>query len=146
MGLEEHLLRDEADRLQVYDDATGKTLKRGTKLIGVPTIGVGINLLVGITREESRYLLRNRITDLQYVLRSVLPWYVSLSPVRRVVIENMAYNLGLTGLMKFKATLAAIKAGEYHKAAEQMLRSRWATQVGKRAHRLATMMREDREL
>jgi lysozyme len=145
-SLEDDLLRDEDERLQIYDDATGKPLKAGVRLLGVPTIGVGINLL-NITQEESRWLLRNRIARMRKELADALPWYQSLSPVRQLVLENMCFNMGLTRFLGFKKeTLPAIKAGDYDKAAKLMLKSKWARQVGARAKRLSEMMRTDTEV
>jgi len=60
--------------------------------------------------------------------------------VRQRVLLDMAFNLGISGLLKFKRTLKAIRAKQYEKAAEMMLDSRWATQVGQRAKRLSKMM------
>jgi lysozyme len=56
------------------------------------------------------------------------------------VLVNMAFNMG-GGLLSFVNTLAAIQRGDYNAAANGMLASRWATQVGARATRLADMMR-----
>ena len=50
----------------------------------------------------------------------------------------MAFNLGVFGLTKFQNTLAFIEAGDYESASEEMLRSRWAEQVGARALDLAS--------
>ncbi|MFQ5421037.1 MAG: hypothetical protein ACE5EY_11830, partial [Anaerolineae bacterium] len=55
---------------------------------------------------------------------------------------NMAFNLGRTRLARFGKMWAAIHIGDYALAAEEMLDSRWARQVGERAHRLAEMMRD----
>jgi len=44
-------------------------------------------------------------------------------------------------LSKFKKTLGHIEAGEYEEAASEMLNSRWAEQVGRRANTLSEMMR-----
>jgi len=52
----------------------------------------------------------------------------------------MGYNLGVPGLLKFKITLANIRDREYQIAAQAMLSSRWAGQVGQRAQRLSRSM------
>jgi lysozyme len=70
-----------------------------------------------------------------------LPWWRNLSPVRQRVLVNMAFNLGMVGLLTFKNTLGAMQNGSYAAAAAGMLSSKWATQVGVRAERLADMMR-----
>jgi len=53
----------------------------------------------------------------------------------------MAFNLGIAGLLKFENTLALIRSGSYAQAAAEMVKSKWAKQVGKRADRLANMMK-----
>jgi len=53
----------------------------------------------------------------------------------------MAYNLGIAGLNKFRKMWAAIDVADYATAAEEMLDSKWAKQVGVRAIRLSRRMR-----
>jgi lysozyme len=73
-------------------------------------------------------------------LEEALPWVTKLDKVRQTVLLDMAFNLGVKGLLGFARTLAAIKAGEYQKAASHMLHSLWARQVKTRAVRLSKMM------
>ena len=78
-----------------------------------------------------------------------LPWVTQLNEVRQRVLVDMAFNMGIVGLLSFKRTLATIQAGDYQQAATMMLDSRWAGQVGQRAERLAHMMvtgKDPREL
>lgn len=108
---------------------------------GKLTIGVGRNLEDrGITLAEARMLLANDLTDVRNGLLNALPWVGNLDEVRQRVLIDMAFNLGLQGLLQFERTLGAVKAGEYQRAATMMLQSRWAKQVGQRAERLARMM------
>jgi lysozyme len=53
----------------------------------------------------------------------------------------MIFNLGPKGFAGFKNTIASIARGDYADAASRMLQSKWATQVGNRAVRLAAAMR-----
>ena len=64
-----------------------------------------------------------------------------LGPVRRAVIIDMLFNLGLTKFYGFERMISAIEHGDYATAADEMLDSRWAKQVKSRAYRLASMMR-----
>ena len=48
----------------------------------------------------------------------------------------MCFNLGITRLLKFKKFLGALESKDYKTASEEMMDSRWATQVGPRAVRL----------
>lgn len=61
--------------------------------------------------------------------------------VRGFVLLNMAFNLGLAGLLKFKKMLAAVEAGNYPLAAAEMRNSLWAKQVKGRAVELEDQMR-----
>lgn len=70
-------------------------------------------------------------------LDEAFPWWKDLDDVRRRVLVNMAFNLGIEGLAEFKNTLAAIQAGQWSAAASGMRSSLWARQVGARAERLA---------
>jgi lysozyme len=53
----------------------------------------------------------------------------------------MGFNMGVPRLMKFVKMWGAIEVGDFYEASEQMLDSRWATQVGKRSEGLAEMMK-----
>jgi lysozyme len=120
----------EGERLGPYRCTAGKL-----------TIGVGRNLEDrGITRAESAMLLANDIEEMDANLTRKLPWVARLDDVRRRVLIDMAFNLGVSGLLEFKRTLAAVEQGRYQEAAGMMLQSRWASQVGERAQRLARMM------
>ena len=70
-----------------------------------------------------------------------LPWTAGLDPVRRLVLEDLAFQLGVDGLLEFVRTLADVEAGDYPAAADEMLRSRWAEQTPNRAAGLAELMR-----
>jgi lysozyme len=76
------------------------------------------------------------------VLDRNLPWWRDLSEARQRAVVNMCFNLGITRLLGFSKALAALKAGQYEEAARQFLDSRWATQVGQRAQRIAELVRK----
>ena len=135
------LTRDEGLRLTVYDDATGQPIRPGSVVKGHPTIGIGRCLDThGIDIDEAVDLLGNDIDATAGALDAALPWWRELAPARQSVLINMAFNLGVGGLLSFAHTLAAIRAGDYACAAEDMLASAWAGQVGERAKRLAQIM------
>lgn len=133
-NLEQQLRADEGEVLHAYQDT-----------LGFWTIGVGrlIDKLRGggITKEEAAYLLRNDIERKTAEVRSRLPWVERLDPVRQGVLVNMAFQLGVGGLLAFKNTLALIERGDYAGAADNMLKSTWATQTPARAQRLAKQLR-----
>ena len=129
-ALQALLIRHEGLRLKPYRDTVGKL-----------TIGVGRNLDdVGISEAEALDLLGADLLRVQTGLDRRHPWWRSLDPVRRHALIDMAFNLGPQGLDGFTLTLAGIRGGAYAEASREMLRSRWAEQVGARAVELAHMI------
>lgn len=129
--LAEQLVVDEGLRLKPYRCPAGKL-----------TIGVGRNLEDrGITQAEALVLLENDISAFWGQLCVSLPWLLQAPEPAQEVLTNMAFNMGLTGLLGFKTTLGLMQGGRYAEAADEMLRSRWAGQVGERARRLAALLR-----
>ena len=133
--LEAQLRRHEGVRDKPYRDTVGKT-----------TIGVGRNLDdVGVSEDEILLMLRNDIAGAQRGLDATLPWWTGLGPARARVLLDMTFNLGIERLLGFSATLSAMREGRYEDAARDMLASRWAQQVGRRATELAQTMRTGRD-
>jgi lysozyme len=113
-----------------------------TDTIGVQTIGYGHNLeTVGLTPEESEYLLNNRIIRCVEQLDRYI-WFTHQPRGVKDALINMCYNLGITRLLGFKRMIAALAMNDYRTAALEALDSRWATQVGDRAKDVACMIRE----
>jgi lysozyme len=108
---------------------------------GKQTIGVGRNLDdVGITDDEAMYLLGNDIKRVGEELEARVSILPELSENRKIVLMNMTFNLGINRLLKFKNFFAALEDKDYQKAADEMLDSIWAKQVGSRANELANIM------
>lgn len=126
---EVYITRNEGYRQHVYKDT-----------LGVPTIGIGFNLDAGFTLAECMVLLRYRLQKLRSRLSDEVPVYDSMNEARAAVLLDMAYNLGIDGLKKFKKMLAALEKRDYQLAATEMLDSRYASQVKGRAQRNARMM------
>lgn len=130
-NLYRQLREDEGLRLKPYRCTAGKL-----------TIGYGRNIEdVGISEDEAEIMLVNDVRKVVSALPKALPFYHRLNGEVKEVLINMAFNLGIKGLLGFKKTLAYIEAGEYEKAADEMLDSDWATQVGDRAVRLSDKLK-----
>lgn len=110
--------------------------------VGILTIGVGRNLEKGLSADEIALLLRNDIKEADKTARAVFPAFDTLTEPRKAVLVNMAFNLGHARLAGFVNTLKAVADGRWNDAADGMLASKWAVQVGARAQRLAKVMRE----
>ena len=129
---------DEGFRSKAYPDP----LSGGDPwTIGYGCTGPGIQRGVVWTQEKAEAELLRRVQAFAAKLDQSLPWWRSLDPARGAVLLNMAYNMGVKGLLGFKNTLADIRVGRYSAAADKMLASKWAKQVGARALRLADQMR-----
>lgn len=131
--IKEQLVRHEGLRLKPYRCTAGKL-----------TIGIGRNLDdCGISQSEAYVMLINDIMNCEKQLQAKIPdIYNGLDEVRKSVLLNMCFNLGISGLLGFKNTLAFVKAGDWERAANNMLVSRWAKQVGRRAIELSELMRK----
>lgn len=112
--------------------------------LGFATIGFG-RLIDdrrggGLTDVEAHILLEHDVANRIRALETRLPWYSDLSEPRQGVLLNMAFQLGVAGLMGFKKTLRLVQIGKYEDAADEMLRSKWSEQTPQRAKRLAQQM------
>ena len=131
-----------ADKLtDMLVDHEGMRRKPYRCTAGKLTIGVGRNLDDrGISPDEAMYMLANDIRDSRRELSAAFPWFDKLDEVRQAVLIDMCVNLGLSRLQGFRNTMALIGVGKYEAAAQEMLNSKWAEQVGRRAQRLSRMM------
>ena len=120
--------------LEQLKDFEGLELKAYQCTAGKTTIGLGRNLDdYGITEEEAYYLAKNNINELEDELDRAIPWWRQLDDARQRALINLSYNVGTTTLLKFKKTLQYLEDGSYEEAAKEVLDSRWADQVGRRA-------------
>jgi len=65
-----------------------------------------------------------------------------MNDTRQNALANMAFQLGLDKLLKFKKTLDLLKTGRWDDAANEALDSDWARQVPNRAKRVTDMIRK----
>ena len=132
MTLREQIKRDEGFRPRAYQDS-----------VGVWTIGYGTNLQTLVIDDElaERFLDAALAKAEGAVDTLIFPWPVKLNEARRAACVNMVYNLGVVGFLGFRRMIAAMKSGDWNEAAVELLSSKYATQVGARAERLAQQMR-----
>jgi lysozyme len=147
----EKLIAHEGLRLEVYQDT-----------LGINTIGIGRNLddrgitqdeldwmdyptiehvySDGITEADAVYLAQNDVQIVEEELLRAHPCVEDLDAVRQLVLVDMAFNMGVPRLCKFKNMWNAIHEKKFDIAAKEMLDSRWATQVKSRSVKLANAM------
>jgi lysozyme len=105
------------------------------------TIGVGHNLEAkGISEAVCAMMLDEDLSDSIKDAKTFW-WFDLLDSVRQEVVVNMIFNLGLSRFRGFTRTINAIENNQWERAAAEMLDSKWARQVGRRASELATAMR-----
>jgi lysozyme len=109
-------------------------------------IGYGWNVeREPMTREAADVLLAQMLDRMALEVLEELPWTSYLSPVRQAVLVEMRYQLGLEGLKGFTEFLKAAKAGDWERAAAEMLDSKWHREdTPARAKKLAKRFLEDR--
>jgi lysozyme len=108
--------------------------------VGKLTIGVGRNIEdVGLSNSEVDFLLANDITN-RYEALERLTWFRQLNEARQEAIVDMSF-MGLTRLLGFQKMIAALTAGRYEDAAAELLKSKYAKQVGQRAIDLAHIIK-----
>lgn len=130
--LAEQLEKHEGFREKPYRCTSGKL-----------TIGIGRNIEDnGITYSEAMHLLSNDICAIGEDIQRWLPWVHDLDDTRQRVVYDMAFNMGINRLLKFRKMLAALKARDYKTASVEMMDSRWARQVKTRAETLSKMMED----
>lgn len=136
------LATDEGKRLKPYDDDTGLELRPGDTLKGSVTISCGVNLSVGITQAESDYLSGGRLDVILSEINAALPWLSAKPEAVQRAVANICYNEGVHGFVTgWPKCIAHLKADEFEGAAAEVLDGPWKAQVGARADRVATLIR-----
>lgn len=113
---------------------------------GKLTIGYGRNLDdVGISQAEADMMFERDFAQAESEVKRLLrvngiDWECLIEQ-RFYVLTDMMFNMGYDRLSKFKKMLYALKKGLYEDAANEMLDSVWAKQVGNRATQLSALMR-----
>jgi len=143
--LAKDLIADEGLRLEAYHCTAGYL-----------TVGVGRNLDTNplsaneekacghdgrsqpITHNQAMYLLDNDMLKVISKLDYLFVWWDDLDEVRQAALANIAYQLGIAGLLKFKKALAAMERRDWNNAYSELLDSKWAKiDTPARAHRIA---------
>ena len=153
-SVSERIARHEGFRSHVYQDAkgflsigygttVGRIVRSGPKNRPLPSPTAGLIFLpegVGITQSQARGMVWERVTIIRGQLSNESGWW-DHSKIRRDVLVEMAYQLGVKGCLNFKRMWLALEAEDYEIAAEEMLDSMWAKQTPERAEELAGIMR-----
>ena len=136
---------EEMEKLELKDDE-GLRLKAYKDTVGVLTIGYGhtgpdVKDGMVITEEQADDLLEQDFEQAVTEAQEAVPFFAALDGPRKGAMVNMAFQMGGHGLAAFHATLAAMDAGEWDEAAQDIMNSKYARQTRSRAQRIAYRVR-----
>ena len=140
--LREELEFDEGCIYEIYNDH-----------LGYPTFGIGHLVLesdsehgepVGTAVSKER-VIECFEKDLESVQKDCYRLYNDFDDLPETVqeiIANMLFNMGLGRMKAFQGMKRNVDARQWDKAADEMVDSRWYSQVGERSKRLVEKMRQ----
>ncbi|MBF0564503.1 MAG: glycoside hydrolase family protein [Nitrospirae bacterium] len=141
--LRQYIKTNEGSRPGVYDDS-----------LDIPTIGVGFNLRredakdkitqlglsydevldghVKLSAEQVDSLLDSDIENAINIVKSIFSNFDQITDDRQIVLIDLAFNMGKTTLLEFKNMIKAILSSEWEQAADDLQKSKWYNEVGRR--------------
>ena len=128
MKLTESIKKHEGFVNHVYKDS-----------LGLDTLGYGT--LMPITKQEGEILLQHRLNNMIQSLVTSEPFYNELPQDKADIIAEMAYQMGVSGVLEFKNMWNALKKRDYQAASFHMIQSKWAEQTPNRAKELSERMK-----
>jgi lysozyme len=109
---------------------------------GFDTIGYGFAVKDLVLEEDiCEMILERKLEKLIESTDKKFPFLRGLPLDKSEVVYEMVYQMGLSGVSKFKKMLAALEKKDYEKSATEMLDSRWAKQTPNRALKLSNIMK-----
>ena len=109
---------------------------------GVDTIGYGFAIKDLVMDEDiAEIILRRKLDSLIDKVNKRFSFVEEMPEAGQDVIYEMCYQLGVSGVSKFKKTLAYLENKEYRMAASEMLDSKWHRQTPNRSQRLSDIIR-----
>tara|TARA_R100000773_G_scaffold14845_1_gene13566 strand:+ start:7839 stop:8249 length:411 start_codon:yes stop_codon:yes gene_type:complete len=110
--------------------------------LGIDTIGYGFAIKDLVIDEDiAEMILRRKLEKLVEDTNRRFSFLKDLPEQAQDVIYEMCYQLGITGVSKFKKTLAYLENFEYKMASKEMLDSKWARQTPNRAKKLSDVIK-----
>ena len=139
--LREEIAEDEGCKYEIYLDH-----------LGLPTTGIGHLILEGepehgkpvgtvVEQERVKQLFNLDMAVTIDECRVLYENFDDLDEELQHIIRNMMFNMGRPRLSKFVGMKREVDARRFDAAADEMVDSRWYTQVPNRARRLVDRMR-----
>lgn len=132
---------EELEKLLI--DHEGYEKKPYVDTVGKITIGVGWNLSdKGLPESIIKQLLFQSILEAIEDCDALFENFADFSENRQLALVDMAFNLGRARLSRFNNMRKAIANGDWVKAGDEALDSKWAKQVKGRANTIAKMLKD----
>ena len=124
---------NEGYRKMVYKDS-----------LGIDTIGYGFAIKdLELDEDICEEILKRKLDRLIDRVTKKWGWIVNLPVEAQEVIYEMCYQMGISGVSKFKKTLLFFESHEFKMAAKEMLDSKWAkSDSPQRAKRMSDIIKE----
>ena len=109
---------------------------------GYDTIGYGFAIKdLELEEDLCEEILLRKLRTLGRSVMGRFPFFDALPPDCKDVLMEMCFQLGVTGVSKFKKALKAMEDGDWEKAAHEINDSKWAKQTPNRAKELSDIVR-----
>ena len=110
--------------------------------MGYDTIGIGFTIKdLYLDEDIADMILERKLLKLIKRVRKRFDWLDSVPPEVQGVLVEMSYQMGLSGVCKFKKALHAMQMCQWELGAKELLDSRWAKQTPNRAKELSEIIR-----
>ena len=109
--------------------------------LGIDTIGYGFAIKDLVLDEDiCEMILRRKLDSLIDRADKKFPFLKDMPVEAKDVLYEMCYQMGVSGVSKFKKTLLYLENKEFRMASKEMLDSRWARQTPNRAKKLSNII------
>lgn len=116
---------------------------------GYPTVGIGWRIgpkgaplelyEIELDIEQARAILSRKVHKVIKKLNRY-QWFTKQNDSRKAILVSMAFQMGVSGLLKFVNMIRALDVDDYRKASLEAIDSRWYRQTPNRASRHATVI------
>ena len=111
--------------------------------LGIDTIGYGFAIKdLELDEDICEIILERKLHALEDMINLKFSWYKYMPQEIKDVVMEMCYQLGVTGVSKFKKTIAYLQNKQWEEASVEMLDSLWARQTPNRAKELSNRVKE----
>lgn len=140
------MIHDLAAQLLELDEGRKRFSYGDTCPEAFTTIGVGRNIDYrggrGLRDDEIDYMLNNDISAAIFDLCNMFENWQRISEARQAVLISMWHALDHVRFMGFQKMIAAVRAEDWERAADEMVDSKFYREAGERGPRLERIMRK----